>query len=528
MGSRHTSEEGRIHEEDDDEEVDYAALVSYLLRNGQLRLLQVDRSTNEEEDDFQCCPEDLTPDTTKIDKSEFKQRMLFKAGQPYNGRIPKPPSVTHLLQQRQFGEGLRRKTSTQNERSTFTSSFLPNKGKNLDIFASKVFCGTYSKDGTVFLSACQDQYLRLFDVTKGRFKQFRAIKAQDVGWSVLDTAFSPDGCYLIYSSWSENIHICNIHGDYETHSALELRPSQAQFCAFSIQFSSDNKEILAGANDGHLYIYDREKGERTLMVDAHEDDVNAVCFADSSSQILFSGGDDGLCRVWDRRTLSEEWSTQVGTLAGHSDGITFIDTKGDSRHLISNSKDQTIKLWDLRHFSNQATIENARRAVAQQEWDYRWQRAPRRSRRKNTVKGDSSLMTYRGHRVLHTLLRSRFSPQFTTDQKYIYAACASGKVIIYDCLTGKIVKRLTDDHANCVRDVSWHPYENKIISSGWDGKHVLWEYKEDITSDSDVSDVSDDEGLDEDDIFSPVRRSLRIRERRRQRRRNIPDLQMDF
>lgn len=64
-----------------------------------------------------------------------------------------------------------------------------------------------------------------------------------------------------------------------------------------------------------------------FQVDAHEDDVNAVCFADSSSQILFSGGDDGLCRVWDRRTLSEQWSQQVGTLAGHSDGITFIDTK---------------------------------------------------------------------------------------------------------------------------------------------------------------------------------------------------------
>ena len=33
------------------------------------------------------------------------------------------------------------------------------------------------------------------------------------------------------------------------------------------------------------------------QIDAHEDDVNAVAFADASSQILFSGGDDGLCKV---------------------------------------------------------------------------------------------------------------------------------------------------------------------------------------------------------------------------------------
>ena len=34
-----------------------------------------------------------------------------------------------------------------------------------------------------------------------------------------------------------------------------------------------------------------------LQIYGHEDDVNAVAFADESSQILFSGGDDGLCKV---------------------------------------------------------------------------------------------------------------------------------------------------------------------------------------------------------------------------------------
>jgi len=33
------------------------------------------------------------------------------------------------------------------------------------------------------------------------------------------------------------------------------------------------------------------------QVEAHEDDVNAVAFADEGSQILFSGSDDGLCKV---------------------------------------------------------------------------------------------------------------------------------------------------------------------------------------------------------------------------------------
>ena len=37
--------------------------------------------------------------------------------------------------------------------------------------------------------------------------------------------------------------------------------------------------------------------------------------------------------------------------------------------------------------------------------------------------------------------------------------------IVYDVLTGEIVTKLKGHHKQCVRDVSWHPYENIIMSS---------------------------------------------------------------
>lgn len=60
------------------------------------------------------------------------------------------------------------------------------------------------------------------------------------------------------------------------------------------------------------------------------------------------------------------------------DGITYIDSRGDGRHLISNSKDQSIKLWDIRAFSSADAQENTRKAVAVQNWDYRWQSVPKK------------------------------------------------------------------------------------------------------------------------------------------------------
>lgn len=109
---------------------------------------------------------------------------------------------------------------------------------------------------------------------------------------------------------------------------------------------------------------------------AHDDDTNSVVFADNTSQILYSGGDDGLAKVWDRRTLNETEPKPVGVLAGHMDGITFIDSRGDGRYLISNSKDQSIKLWDIRVFSGNEAQTNTLKAVNQQAWDYRWQEVP--------------------------------------------------------------------------------------------------------------------------------------------------------
>ena len=79
-------------------------------------------------------------------------------------------------------------------------------------------------------------------------------------------------------------------------------------------------------------------------------DVNAVTFADEGSDVLHSGSDDSLCKVWDRRCNKR--GKQVGVLTGHLDGITFIDSRGDGHYFISNCKDQTIKLWDIRKMSS--------------------------------------------------------------------------------------------------------------------------------------------------------------------------------
>ncbi|XP_031559643.1 DDB1- and CUL4-associated factor 11-like isoform X2 [Actinia tenebrosa] len=485
------------------EEPDLVRVLSHLLRShvqfirapqslgGGIHIVQGGRDSDEnddesDEDDLLFTgaykqkdlpnPPDSMIDTSKLEESDIKQQVMISSGQTQN----KKRNVLTQLKMRESGKLPKQKFSYGN-RALASSNYLPNTVKIKAKYGQKAFCGTYSRDGTVFLSACQDEYIRLFDTTHGRFYNFHSIHARDIGWSIIDTAFSPDQHFLIYSSWSDYIHLCNIYGDCSTHVALDLKPRLRRFCAFSIAFSEDNAEILAGCNDSCLYIYDRASDKRTLRISGHDRDydVNAIAFADASSQILFSAGDDGLCKVWDRRTLNESNPSPVGVFAGHSDGITFISSKNDTRHLITNCKDQTIKLWDLRKFSSQEGIDQTKHVVGAQRWDYRWQNVPRKNLRRKSLPGDSSIMSYRGHNVRNTLIRCYFSPTHTTGQRYIYTGCSSGSVVIYDILTGKMVSKLRG-HDACVRDVSWHPYENKIVSSSWDGKVGLWQYEREI------------------------------------------------
>ncbi|KAM4751653.1 DDB1- and CUL4-associated factor 11-like, partial [Cyanocitta cristata] len=300
----------------------------------------------------------------------------------------------------------------------------------------------------------------------------RATRGRQVGWSILDVAFSPDGSQGLYCSWSSAVHVFDLHGDGDAHTALELRPPERRFAVFALAVAPDGREVLAAANDGCVYVYDRQAQRRVLRVPAHEDDANSLALGDASGQLVLSGGDDGVCRAWDRRCLPEG---PAGVLAGHRDGLTFLHARGDGRYVVSNSKDQSAKLWDLRRPSGPAALAAARRAVARQSWDYRWQRAPRNARRATPLPGDASLVTFRGHVVLHTLLRCRLAPP--GGAPVLAAGSAEGAVLVYDVTTGRALRRLAN-HGACVRDVSWSPEGAWLASASWDGTVRLWDYRE--------------------------------------------------
>lgn len=237
---------------------------------------------------------------------------------------------------------------------------------------------------------------------------------------------------------------------------------------------------MAGTSDHSVYVYDIESRQSVLRIPGHHDDVNAVCFGDASSpHILYSGSDDTLIKVWDRRSMGD--SREAGVFMGHTEGLTYVDSKGDGRYVLSNGKDQTMKLWDLRKMmptEKASKIDPGRYTTG---FDYCFMAYSETGYQPHPH--DCSLVTFRGHRVLKTLIRCHFSPPGSTNSRYVYSGSEDGSVYIYNMdatLAGKVnVKDATyrsrprdpenstyyevgdrrggGDWKTCVRDASWHP-----------------------------------------------------------------------
>lgn len=444
----------------------YIRMIRQILTGG----MYVDGLEGQDDDNTASSSQNVPPAPTSLVDERIAEEITNSTKVFQNTPLPPLPGV--LLQR----EICRSGPLTPQKRAHIAHRYVPLGGAAIKHYDHQIFCGQYSRDGSNFMSAAQDSVVRLYD-TDG-WKLRKEIHARHIGWSVIDIDYSPDQRWIIYSSWSEYVHICNLTGDFEIHDALDFSPQADRFCLFSIKFSPDSTEILGGSSDRNIYVYDINRKERVVQVPAHSDDINTVCYLDETGNTIVSGSDDYLIKVWDRRQLGVRSTSRdgacVGVLPGHLQGVTHVSPKGDGIYFISNGKDQCIKLWDIRRkLEPKAKIHQP----SSSRWDYRYGGFGNPARSGQQHADDKSIQTYRGHRVLQTLIRSYFSPVSTTGQKYIYTGSYDGCIYIYDVLTGNLVKKLSG-HRALIRDVSWHPYDAEIVSTSWDGTIWRWDLEE--------------------------------------------------
>ncbi|CDW77069.1 wd repeat protein [Stylonychia lemnae] len=367
------------------------------------------------------------------------------------------------------------------EESDIYQSILPNKFfRQYNCSADSVYGGKFTTRGNLYYSSSQGEVVLYNTSDPYNWILKKRIQAREISWTVTDMDVCENEQYLIYSTINPIVQLVDLEtlGKKTERIKFEDHRDDGWYRGsgiMSIKFSGDSREILAGTKSSEIMVYDLISNRvSTRVLQSHDDEINSVCFANRMhSNIIFTGSDDSLIKIWDRRALGN--NREVGAFVGHCEGITHVASKGDGIHVASNGKDQLLKVWDLRKMVSAERLRSVQKPRGYPGYDYRSDDYPWANRQVKHAE-DTSIFTFKNHKVARTLIRCNFSPMQTTGQRYVYTGSSNGKVHIYDLLTGDqaVVCQNGQSGNQSVRDVSWHPHYPIIASTCFSGKVNLW------------------------------------------------------
>ncbi|MDJ0599284.1 MAG: WD40 repeat domain-containing protein [Crocosphaera sp.] len=202
---------------------------------------------------------------------------------------------------------------------------------------NKITTFSWSPDNyTVAGGSSDDQLINIWTLKLGDKTPFPLVIYDD---EMTDISFSPDGQALASSSanvslWNtfllaENVEGIKGLGSMQGRSSQDLPPHILVSDAIYLSQGIDIPHIVAQLQVGFLSFL------------SHENAVRTVSFS-PDSQILASGGDDGIIKLWDINT-----QRSIKTFVGHQNIVTSVNFSPDGKILVSGSDDNTIKLWDI-------------------------------------------------------------------------------------------------------------------------------------------------------------------------------------
>ncbi|KAG0220779.1 hypothetical protein BGX31_010538 [Mortierella sp. GBA43] len=199
------------------------------------------------------------------------------------------------------------------------------------IHTAMVYCAAYSPRGRVIAIGCEDETLRLRDLTTGQC--IRSLSGHVGGISC--TAYSPDGDILATGSADQTVRLWNA----DTGECTHIMIGHSGYVS-GIAFSPRANVMASGSYDKTVRLWDTETGLSCNVLE-HSDDVNGIAYSPKGDQ-LASASEDKTVRVWDT-----ESGTNRYIFTGHVSRVWCVAYPPQGNHIASGGNDRTVRLWDV-------------------------------------------------------------------------------------------------------------------------------------------------------------------------------------
>ncbi len=202
----------------------------------------------------------------------------------------------------------------------------PTEAKKLEGPTAGIFGVVFAPDGKSVVSICDDWMLRVHDVQTG--KETLAVRA--VG-GLRGLALTSDGRQAVVAGHANAVQLRDLA------SGKLLREYEGVTKPSAAALSPDDRFVCA-CEGTRCVLWDRETGDTVNRFDFPAGELHSVAFSPDGHTLAVAGAK--LVWLWDMKTGKVRKQ-----LTGHTDAVTRVAFTPDGRHLVSASRDQTLRLW---------------------------------------------------------------------------------------------------------------------------------------------------------------------------------------
>jgi WD40 repeat protein len=170
--------------------------------------------------------------------------------------------------------------------------------------------------------------------------------------------------------------------------------------------------------------------------------------------------------------LKSQEKAELFVALGHSMFVTSVDVSPNGKYLLSGSKDNTLKLWDISKRKEIRTLKGHTKAVNSvvfsPDGKYALSGSSDGSLKLWEISKGQVIRTFKGHS------KSINSVVFSPDGKYALSGSSDGSLKLWEISKGQVI-RTFKGHSKRVTSVDFSPDGKYALSGSSDGSLKLWE-----------------------------------------------------
>lgn len=192
----------------------------------------------------------------------------------------------------------------------------------------------FSADGNLLSSGDSSGLIHIWEAEN--YEELFTLIAEDDN-AVDDLEFSADASILASSHQRGGVHLWTLA---DNSPELTILPGNN---SLTITFSPDNHTLASGmwsSAESTLQVWNFDNETMTFLA-GHDQQTNTVDYG-TSNDLLVSGGNDGLIKIWDVNFLQ-----QIRTLEGHVDNVISVQFNQEGNLIASVDSSNGLIIWGV-------------------------------------------------------------------------------------------------------------------------------------------------------------------------------------